>query len=71
MNMEPLLAQLKKLYPKLSDEELVIAKENLDRYLLVAWEIYEDLQKSKTDALTPSSLSPSINSKVDSQTNHP
>jgi hypothetical protein len=69
--MEPLLAQLKKLYPKLLDEELVIAKENLDRYLLVAWEIYEDLQKPKTDALTPSSPSPSMNLKVDSQTNHP
>ena len=36
------LAALKALYPNLSPEELVLAKENLDRYLSLAWEIYED-----------------------------
>jgi hypothetical protein len=34
------LDELKKLYPSLTDEELVIAQENLDRYLKLAWEIY-------------------------------
>jgi hypothetical protein len=36
MNIE----ELKKLYPSLSDEELVIAQENLDLYLELAWEIF-------------------------------
>jgi len=37
---------LKKLYPTLSDEELVIAQENLDRYLKLAWEIYMEGSQS-------------------------
>jgi len=36
------LAALKVLYPNLSPQELVLAKENLDRYLSLAWEIFED-----------------------------
>jgi hypothetical protein len=40
--------KLKTLYPNLSDESLVEAAENLDRYLLVAWEIME--QKQSTDS---------------------
>jgi hypothetical protein len=38
------LTALKALYPKLSSEELAVAKENLDRYLTLAWEIFEDAQ---------------------------
>jgi hypothetical protein len=34
--------ELRSLYPNLSDDELTAAKENLDRYLLLAWEILED-----------------------------
>ncbi len=30
------------LYPDLSPEELELAKENIDRYLSLAWEIFED-----------------------------
>jgi len=33
---------LKALYPNLSPEELVLAKENLDKYLTLAWELFED-----------------------------
>jgi hypothetical protein len=40
MNEE--IAALQLLYPDLSSEELVLAKENLDRYLSLAWEIFED-----------------------------
>src|ERR1035441_7860309 len=57
------------LYPNLSPEELVLAKENLDRYLSLAWEIYED---SRPAALSePASVFPqspsrgSIQVKVD------
>jgi hypothetical protein len=32
---------LKALFPNLSDAEAILAKENLGRYLLLAWEIYE------------------------------
>lgn len=35
---------LKNLYPELSDDERNQAAENLDRYLALAWEVYEDLQ---------------------------
>jgi hypothetical protein len=42
MNEE--LDTLKALYPNLSPEELVLAKENLDRYLSLAWEIFEESQ---------------------------
>jgi hypothetical protein len=38
--------ELKDLFPNLSCEELRIAEENLDRYLELAWEIYEDTQLS-------------------------
>ena len=38
--------ELKNLYPTLTDEELRIALENLDRYLELAWEIIEDAQVS-------------------------
>jgi hypothetical protein len=42
--MDEELDALRALYPKLSPEELVLAKENLDRYLSLAWEIFADAQ---------------------------
>lgn len=35
-------AQLKKVYPEFSLAELAVAAETLDRYLELAWEIFED-----------------------------
>ncbi len=35
---------IRELYEGLNDEELRIAEESLDRYLELAWEIYEELQ---------------------------
>jgi hypothetical protein len=32
------------LYPGLTDEERSIAAENLDRYLELAWEVWEESQ---------------------------
>lgn len=63
------MSQLKALYPALSPGELLIAKENLDRYLLLAWEIYKDLERERESALTPSHPSSSMQGKVDSHTN--
>ena len=37
-------AELKKLFPTLSPNDLVAAQERLDEYLLLAWEIWEDSQ---------------------------
>jgi hypothetical protein len=31
------------LYPDLSEAELLVASENIDAYLELAWEIFEDL----------------------------
>jgi len=45
------LEKLEALYPNLSEEELAEAADNLDRYLTLAWEIYEDLQ-TQNRALT-------------------
>jgi hypothetical protein len=36
---------LKALYPTLNEEELVEAADNLARYLALACEIYEDMQR--------------------------
>jgi hypothetical protein len=35
---------LRNLYPELTEGERSEAAENLDRYLTIAWEIYDDLQ---------------------------
>jgi hypothetical protein len=35
--------ELRALYPGLSEEELSVIMENLNQYLLVAWEIIEDV----------------------------
>jgi len=40
--------ELAQLYPNLSPEKLEEAKENLDQYLLLAWEIWEEEQASLT-----------------------
>jgi hypothetical protein len=37
--------KLRELYPDLTEEELEIAKENLDRYLLLAWDIVQESQR--------------------------
>ena len=61
------LEKLRVLYPTLSDEELAMARENLDRYLLLAWEIYEDLKiASQAVPLTTESASHTMSVKVDS-----
>ena len=57
---------LAKLYPQLTPEELVEAKENLDRYLLLVWEIWEDEQKRKASPLTQGEPGSRIKAKVDS-----
>jgi hypothetical protein len=61
---------LKKLYPSLSTEELERAKDNLDRYLLLAWEISEDKQiedaSTTASSLTQVAYGSSIEGKVDS-----
>ncbi len=36
--------ELRSLYPGLSDEEILVVKENIDRYLLLAWEIMKEAQ---------------------------
>lgn len=46
--MDANLAEIKVLFPTLTDEELVIAQENIDRYLLIAWKIYESTQEEST-----------------------
>jgi hypothetical protein len=48
MLIEPedaLLAKLKMLYPNLSPDEILQVKEAFERYLLLAWDIYEDLDR--------------------------
>ncbi len=64
------LAAFKALYPGLSQEELELAKENLDRYLSLAWEIYEDSLLSHHESVAPS-LAPDLavasRGKVDSK----
>ena len=53
MEKDP-LAALHRLYPNLSPEELVTAKENLDRYLSLAWEIVEErLQQEQSREIVP------------------
>jgi hypothetical protein len=40
--------------PDLTDEELQIARENLDAYLELAWEIFEDMRSQEQDGLIKS-----------------
>ena len=52
MSKDPLVA-LHDLYPDLTPEELVIAKENLDRYLTLVWEICEEEREARRDLPPP------------------
>jgi hypothetical protein len=62
MNIE----ELRKLYPKLTEDELRIASENLDAYLELAWEIFEENQAAVRAGLTGDGLSSTMQGKVDS-----
>ena len=54
-----LLDDLRSLYPNLSEEELAAAKENLEQYLLLAWEIIaEDYQGPDNPLVDPRAPSP-------------
>ena len=57
------------LYPGLTDEERKVAAENLDQYLELAWEIFEDVQARERSDLTGAASNPTIQGKVDSPTN--
>ncbi len=61
--------ELKALFPNLSDSELTVAAENLDRYLLLAWEIVEDQRMRDRALLADSAQASTIEAKVDSHTN--
>jgi hypothetical protein len=71
MNEE--LETLKALYPNLSPEELVVARDNLDRYLSLAWEIVEESQRFSRGEPSESSpeddLAVGSKGKVDSPKN--
>lgn len=54
--------ELAQLFPSFSKAQLDEAKENLDQYILLTWEIWEDEQST----LTAGKLNPTIKSKVDS-----
>lgn len=60
---------LKKLYPQLSEEELITAKDNLGRYLLVAWEVAGAiLAETPVDfGVPPSTLKERSNSNLKDQ----
>jgi hypothetical protein len=45
---------LEKRVPDLTEEELQIARENLDAYLELAWEIFEDMRAQEQDGLLKS-----------------
>ena len=48
-DQEDNLDELRKLYPDLSDEELRIVQDNLDRYIRVMWRIYKRLKAEGKD----------------------
>lgn len=60
---------LRKLYPTLTYEELRIAGENLDAYLQLAWEIFQEMQ-AESASLTDAADQARIQEKVDSPKNH-
>lgn len=37
--------RLRKLYPHLSDEEMIIAEENLDAYIELTWNMYQRIRR--------------------------
>ena len=50
------MEHLKALYPNLSPEELRAAEENLDQYLLLAWELWEADQAPLTAKEAPDTI---------------
>ena len=42
--------RMKQIWPSLTDEEIEIAQANLDRYLEVAWEVFEEVQEKQQSA---------------------
>jgi hypothetical protein len=48
------------LFPTLSDEMRNVAAENLDRYLELAWEIFEEVQARERSDLTEAKSNPTI-----------
>jgi hypothetical protein len=48
------LADLKRLYPHLSQEKLEEAEENIKQYLLLAWDIWEAREKRRAGAVPQS-----------------
>ena len=46
--------RLKELYPDLSEQEFLAAKENLGRYLLVAWDVAGAILAEATVDIPPS-----------------
>ena len=55
--MEKSPLEVKDLYPNLTDEELALARENLDGYLEIAWEIFEDMELDEVLKTFPESPS--------------
>lgn len=55
------------LYPELNNEERGFAAENLDRYLELAWEIFEEVRARERNDLTGAASNSTIQGKVDSQ----
>jgi hypothetical protein len=43
---------LKKLFPGIKDEDLLSARENLDAYIELAWEI-DEYMKARSSAVDP------------------
>ncbi|MGA3080573.1 MAG: hypothetical protein ABSD44_04220 [Terracidiphilus sp.] len=59
----------KECYPTLTGDELQIARETLDAYLELAWEIYEEVREQEQAGLTEAASSSTIQGKVDSSKN--
>lgn len=54
--------KFRKLYPHLTDEELIEAQNNFDDYLEVVWRIYERIRNDPAEYKKFKELSASINS---------
>jgi hypothetical protein len=57
------------LFPDLSANEITIACENLDRYLEIVWEIWEELRAQEAAALTNGGTIPTIKERSNKQNN--
>ena len=53
------------LFPDLTEDEISIARENLDRYLELVCEIWEELRAQEAVALTDDGTIPTIQGKVE------